>query len=330
MLVRSSWTAVALLAAALGAGCATADTTGSSGSGGESSTSITTGTTTTSTTTTTTTTGSTTTSSTTSTTTAGSGGGGTGGSTSNGSGGMAPCVEIDATTFSRIADDLGDQVYGSPPAQNIVGAGLDMFEIEFYEPNGGDQTGMFDLSQAPNDNYETCGQCVLAIADYDATRTIFYASQGTIDIDPASLPQGGKVDMTFTDVTLVEVTIDTVTLVSTPVPNGLCLHLASASFSIDLSPPAGWTCSASYYGDGTCDCGCGSQDSDCASTTDVNECVFSNNCGSVASLDPANTPKCICDAVTEFACTDGGCVDITYKCDTFDDCFDASDELGCP
>ena len=55
-----------------------------------------------------------------------------------------------------------------------------------------------------------------------------------------SLPQGGKVDMTFTDVTLVEVTIDTVTLVSTPVPNGLCLHLASASFITEhgiLRPP---------------------------------------------------------------------------------------------
>ncbi len=62
---------------------------------------------------------------------------------------------------------------------------------------------------------------------------------------------------------------------------------------------AGWTCPNDYYGDGTCDCGCGVQDTDCTSTTDVSECLYCEACGVAVGdscagyVDPSNTLLCI-------------------------------------
>ena len=70
-----------------------------------------------------------------------------------------------------------------------------------------------------------------------------------------------RLDLTDDDVTLIESTIDvhengTGTLLSTPVPNPRCLHLAHAALNLP-KPPTTWKCDTEYYswGDG-CDCVC--------------------------------------------------------------------------
>ena len=48
------------------------------------------------------------------------------------------------------------------------------------------------------------------------------------------------------------------------------------------TPPSGWNCSASWYGDGECDCGCGTLDPDCTSIL-VSACLNCDIYGSCAS-----------------------------------------------
>jgi len=84
--------------------------------------------------------------------------------------------------------------------------------------------------------------------------------------------------------------------------NGNCaLRVASSDTTIcELTPvvlPDGWRCEAQAFGDNRCDCGCGAQDLDCASTADVDACDGCDNCGSVGACDqrvePTNTTVCV-------------------------------------
>jgi hypothetical protein len=59
-------------------------------------------------------------------------------------------------------------------------------------------------------------------------------------------------------------------------------------------PPAGWTCYSEYYGNGTCDCGCGVPDVDCRSSA-IGECLDCPSCNLVdckTSIDPTDTTRC--------------------------------------
>jgi hypothetical protein len=142
----------------------------------------------------------------------------------------------------------------------------DYFFADFYGPRAGydgDAKGSFTLGTGVDANFSSCGRCMLAEQDDgSAQQALFFASSGTIDVASASDQLNGFPQVTLTNVTLVEVTIDNRTNISTPVPGGRCLHLASGS----LSFPSGWTCATQNYAaaDG-CDCGCGVEDGDCAS-----------------------------------------------------------------
>ncbi|MEW5849551.1 MAG: hypothetical protein AB2A00_12105 [Myxococcota bacterium] len=59
--------------------------------------------------------------------------------------------------------------------------------------------------------------------------------------------------------------------------DGLCQHLA----------PAGWRCDTDFYGDTTCDCGCGAQDLDCASL-DASICGYNNCSGGQVPISDDN------------------------------------------
>lgn len=67
-------------------------------------------------------------------------------------------------------------------------------------------------------------------------------------------------------------------------------------------PPAGWTCTASWYDDGDCDCGCGVIDVDCAGNMAVAACLYCNGSfgggcntgtGCPGTIDPTNNAVCL-------------------------------------
>ncbi|MBU1239157.1 hypothetical protein KKF84_17305 [Myxococcota bacterium] len=70
--------------------------------------------------------------------------------------------------------------------------------------------------------------------------------------------------------------------------------------------PTGWTCDASWYGDGDCDCGCGVLDSDCADSTDAAcdycfACTASGDCSTYVN----DTENWLCDVPS--SCGNGTC-----------------------
>src|SRR5262252_1748971 len=126
---------------------------------------------------------------------------------------------------------------------------------------------------------------------------------------------------------------------------GSCSAQACPSF-IDASfngrcdtptPPAGWTCGAIVYGDGTCDCGCGVPDPDCR-TADFAACVRCLNCGGHGTCEgtvlpsdptqcapPPNGWTCSAAAFRNLTC-DCGCgipdpacqgIELLYVCGNF-------------
>jgi len=85
------------------------------------------------------------------------------------------------------------------------------------------------------------------------------------------------------------------------------------------TPPAGWTCSASWYDGGDCDCGCGAQDVDCATSDDVAECDYCIACpgsGTCADrVDERDTTQCLASAVPDgWVCPESYYDDGTCDC----------------
>ncbi|MCC6620295.1 MAG: hypothetical protein IT385_03520 [Deltaproteobacteria bacterium] len=83
---------------------------------------------------------------------------------------------------------------------------------------------------------------------------------------------------------------------------GTCDELVVAdNTSMCLSDiPAEWVCPDAFYNDGSCDCGCGAQDLDCASDSDVGECTFCEACDADPGtddcadfVDPIDTTMCL-------------------------------------
>jgi hypothetical protein len=243
----------------------------------------------------------------------GGAGGGAGGAGGADDGNCTP-ITLNAFGEPQIAPE--NVVYLTSFTPNIVGAAADNFSLEIQaSPYDGDRTGTFDLTQNGDDNYLTCARCILVYAD--AGQKTFYASAGTLEIAAGSKQLGGTMDATITNLKLVEVTIDD-DAISTPVPDGACLTVASATIHVEAPPCSGfecnngycltdsalecdgsldfdcsdgsdefpvnascepvWLCNPDWYGDGDCDCGCGIKDLDCTGTTDETECEFCLNC----------------------------------------------------
>lgn len=242
-----------------------------------------------------------------------SGGAGTGGSASSsggagtgGSGGVpSNCTEITLPAMMTVRDldkapDFVDYVYRT---QNNIGLTVgpntaDFFHVDFYGPGrgyDGDETGVFTLGTHTEANYQTCARCLVVDQDSDNdAEALFFASAGTLDLAGTSHQLEGFPIATLTDVTLVEVTIDGDNL-STPVPSGRCLHLASAT----LTFPADWTCDPGLYSTGAggeCDCGCGAPDGDCDDRTLLacDTCNCPGDAGNCArtSVDPTDNTVC--------------------------------------
>lgn len=98
--------------------------------------------------------------------------------------------------------------------------------------------------------------------------------------------------------------------------------------------PFGWRCTATAYGDGRCDCGCGVRDSDCASAdaTSCESCAATGSCargscsGTIAPNDNAHCappPRWQCDPASygDGKCNCGcGVVDIDCADNTISSC----------
>ncbi len=178
----------------------------------------------------------------------------------------------------------------------------DALNIEIYgsgvDPSlNGENKGTFDLSSGIDNNYSTCARCIRVFEDPDAATPgrVFFQKTGSLTIDATSDQLNGKITGTITNLTLVEVTINSSTFVSTPVVGGACVHIASAP--IAAGPPAAWTCDPTYYGDDLCDCGCGAVDVDCANAL-VGSCEYCDDEGSCSTascpgtINPTNSAVC--------------------------------------
>lgn len=84
--------------------------------------------------------------------------------------------------------------------------------------------------------------------------------------------------------------------------------------------PDEWTCNPQFYGDGTCDCGCGAVDSDCADATvdSCEVCVEDGSCGNgdcPANIDAMDNSTCVANMGNPYGdCLNDGATDVTTNC----------------
>jgi hypothetical protein len=232
----------------------------------------------------------------------------TGSGSSTSTGGPAGCIELTAAAFKKSQADGDVALYQSTTSPNLGLVDADSIQIEFYgsgvDPSlNGENKGTFDLSSGIDNNYSTCARCIRVFEDPEVPGRIFYQKTGTLVIDATSDQLNGKISGTITNLTLVEVTINSSTYVSTPVVNGACVHIASAPISVTPPVvPANWMCDPTYYAeevDNSCDCGCGAVDFDCLNNTS-GACDFCDDPGSCSSeacpsseINPANNGVCL-------------------------------------
>lgn len=76
-------------------------------------------------------------------------------------------------------------------------------------------------------------------------------------------------------------------------PLGSTLDEQMPTQCLPIVVPAGWTCDAGSYGDGTCHCGCGIADADCPSPLSITSCGSTNGCSAGTWPDPTNPAMCV-------------------------------------
>lgn len=107
----------------------------------------------------------------------------------------------------------------------------DTIYFEFWPITPPPATGTFDLGSGNNNNYSTCEQCILVHEDLFAgvPQKTFFQTGGSITIDPNTVPGTAvAIGLSWSSVTLAEVTVNPDTNVSTLVQNGACYTIASA------------------------------------------------------------------------------------------------------
>ena len=103
------------------------------------------------------------------------------------------------------------------------GALPDIISFEFYSQ----ATGTFNLAIGNDSNYATCTQCVLIFQDLNGPQLIpqknFFQTGGMLTIEMNTIPGvAADVGLSWSNLTLAEVTIDPETFHSTLVPGGDC------------------------------------------------------------------------------------------------------------
>jgi len=195
--------------------------------------------------------------------------------------------------FETITRSIG---WFNPTNEMILGMEGGIF-TEFYRSVTPNITGAIDLSAAPQNNYAECGVCFLVrTATQAGLGPSFFQESGTVTFteDPIT---ARRLNVTVSNLTLREATIDENTFESTFVPNGECVVL-NGTFNED-NIPTDWstTCTAGDYYTGmptsNCDCGCGVYEPDCAAPGAGDRVIGCTNGG---------TPQCWPDENTGTAC----------------------------
>lgn len=207
--------------------------------------------------------------------------------------------------------------------------------FERYFP--GEDVGTFELGGEDADgNFGTCAHCVV-LPGLTRERA-FFADRGTL-VTRAD-PYSRRLDVSVTNLRLIEVEVNGETRESTPVEDGRCIEIADFEAQ-GVFPPEAWVCDDALYGDGeTCHCECGDFDPDCAVQTECPPfdptCVPSDplptdcNSGDVCAFDPIlSTTRCTatCDHGARTACETGVCV-FDFVGDGVDTCWVEEDRLA--
>jgi len=119
--------------------------------------------------------------------------------------------------------------------QSTASSPVDTLNFELVADKGGATTaGTYTLT---DDGYADCGNCVLVWQgcddNLDNCQKTFLANAGTLTITSIG-ESGAKLTGTLSDATLVEVTIDDETFVSTPVAGGETWCIDSFAFDVDI------------------------------------------------------------------------------------------------
>jgi hypothetical protein len=139
-----------------------------------------------------------------------------------GAGGAGPeCFEV-APLGSWWADE--DWGYLNTVTPDLPPIGAEQFMLLFLT----ESTDSVTFGVGDESNYATCTRCFVVRTLNAPEPRYFFAVSGALDVTPASVLPIGTLDATLNDVTLIEVTIESETFLSTPVPGGACLHLSSA------------------------------------------------------------------------------------------------------
>lgn len=137
----------------------------------------------------------------------------------------------------------------------------DIFSLQFYIDETTVQTelaiGSYDLGSGKNKNFATCTECALIFEDYDPEGgTIakrYFQYDGAIEI--SEVKEGTLESKGTISARLVEVTIESGTFVSTPVPGGTCYEVTGSWNTICVPDCTGKVCGSDGCG-GTCGDGC--------------------------------------------------------------------------
>ncbi len=216
----------------------------------------------------------------------------------------------------------------------LGGVEPDQFRIEFYASD----TGPFDLGTSPNDNYADCEQCLRIFEDIDgmgSQAAQFFQESGTLTIDAASDPEVGPVIASTTGVTLIEVEIDPMTLVSTPVMDGRCIELQDYNTAPNNSCAGAGACGDSNpvpgsFPECTCDETCFATDSCCPDICNAGVCDGEAFCAGDTEIVSAGPGLGLAITDNGYNGTLGSmsCVQLMVAADGIDTIADVSVEIG--
>jgi len=130
---------------------------------------------------------------------------------------MDSCYDGSCGVYQVGADGMTDLGFG--------GSLPDVISFEFYSQ----ATGTFNLAVGNDSNFATCTQCVLIYQDYQnllgsqVPQKTFFQTGGMLIIDMNTVPGlADDVGLSWSNLTLAQVTIDPDTFTSALVPNGDC------------------------------------------------------------------------------------------------------------